>query len=84
MDSFKGNIVWESKTVILGKRVYLFCFGDKCMSGRITSIKQLCDPNEFEIIFDFIQPEYFANDLKLGNSFTINEVSKILGKGKIS
>jgi len=83
MDNSKGNIVWESKTVLLGKSVYLFCFADKCMSGRIISIKQLDNPNEFEIIFDFIQPEYFANELTSGNNFTINEASKVLGRGII-
>jgi hypothetical protein len=84
MDNSKGNIIWESKTVVLGKSVYLFCFGNKCMSGRITDIKQLDNPNEFEIIFDFIQPEYFANELTSGNRFTINEVSNVLGRGEIT
>jgi hypothetical protein len=82
MNSSKGNIVWKSKTVLLGKRVYLFCIGNKCMSGKVTGIKQLDNADKFEIVVDFIQPDYFANELIRGSSFTINEASKILGNGK--
>lgn len=79
----KGKIKWLSNSVILEKRAFLFCFGEKCMSGRINKLKKTRIDNEFEISVDFIEPDYFKNELVIGNFFTINEASKILGKGEI-
>ncbi|RXK58565.1 hypothetical protein ESA94_18205 [Lacibacter luteus] len=79
----KANIEWISQNVSLGKRVFLFCFGDKCMSGRITEFKKIGMVNEFEIWVDFIEPDFFNKELESNNTFTINEASKILGKGEV-
>ncbi|NQX52084.1 hypothetical protein HQN86_00510 [Pedobacter panaciterrae] len=79
----KGHIIWESVTVLLKERIFLFCFGEKCMSGKISNIVKLDSLNEFEIEVEFIEPDYFADELTPGNSFTIREASKVLGVGKI-
>lgn len=81
----KGKIKWlsNSNNVILEKRAILFCFGEKCMSGRIEELKKSSTDNEFEILVDFIEPDYFKSELVIGNFFTINEASKILGKGEV-
>jgi hypothetical protein len=79
----RGKIKWLSNNVIFGKRVFLFCFGEKCMSGRINELKKSSIENEFEILVDFIEPDYFRSELVIGNFFTINEASKILGKGEV-
>lgn len=84
MGVVKGNVIWESKTVLLKERIFLFCFGEKCMSGRVNVIKKLNYLNEYEIEVDFIEPDYFANELITGNKFSIREASKILGSGKIT
>jgi hypothetical protein len=83
MTSIKGRIKWQSSNVLMGKRVFLFCFGQKCMSGRINDFKKANKPFEFDIWVDFIQPEYFREEFVINNSFTINEASKILGNGKV-
>ena len=54
------------------------------MPGRINEFQKTNKPDEFEIWVDFIEPDYFQDDFVIDNSFTINEASKILGKGKIS
>jgi len=53
------------------------------MSGRINEIQKTNKPNEFKIWINFIEPDYFKDNIVLDNSFTINEASKILGEGKI-
>jgi len=53
------------------------------MSGRINNLKKTNKPYEFDIWVDFIEHEYFQDDFVIDNSFTINEASKILGKGKV-
>jgi hypothetical protein len=79
----KGKITWLSTNVFLEKRAFLFCFGEKCMSGRISKLKKSSIDSEFEICVDFIEPDYFKSELVIGNLFTINEASKILGKGEV-
>ena len=78
-----GLVKWNSNNVLIGKRVFLFCFCQKCMSGRINEIQKTNKPNEFKIWINFIEPDYFKDNIVLDNSFTMNEASKILGKGKI-
>lgn len=80
----KGKINWYSENVILEKRVFLFCFGFKCMTGRINTLKKIEHKNEYEIYVEFIEPDYLNNELINGNNFTINEGSKILGKGTVN
>ncbi|MBL7811114.1 MAG: hypothetical protein JNL57_02735 [Bacteroidetes bacterium] len=53
------------------------------MSGKIRDFKKLNTIDEFEIWVDFIEPDYFKEDFVIDNCFTINEASKILGKGKV-
>ena len=84
MKGIKGLVNWESKNVLIGKRIFLFCFGMKCMSGIINDYQETTKLNEFEIWADFIEPEYFREDLVINNRFTINEASKILGEGKVT
>lgn len=52
------------------------------MSGRINDFQETNKSDEFDIWVDFIEPEYFHDDLIVENSFTINEASEILGKGE--
>lgn len=79
-----GKIKWLSNKVQLEKRSFLFCFENKCMSGRVSEITQSDNENEYEILVEFIEPDYFKNELIIGNLFTINEASKILGKGEVN
>lgn len=67
----------------MGKKAFLFCFGEKCMSGKIREFKKLNATDEFEIWVDFIEPDFFNKELINSNSFTVNEASKVLGKGKV-
>jgi len=83
MTDIKGYVKWQSNNVLIGKRVFLFCFGQKCMSGQIVDFQKTNKPEEFEIWVDFIEPDYFQDDFVTDNSFTINEASKILAKGKV-
>jgi len=83
MKGLKGSITWQSESVLLEKRIFLFCFGEKCMSGRIDSFQKLNASNQFEIDVEFIEPDFFGNELVLGNNFTIREASRVLGKGEI-
>lgn len=83
MEEIVANVRWESETVFLDKRVFLFCIGEKCMSGRINKFKKLESPGDFEIRVDFIEPDYFGRELTLGVIFTVREASKILGEGRI-
>lgn len=53
------------------------------MSGRIEKLKESSNDNEFEILVDFIEPDYFKDELIIGDFFTINEASKILTKGEV-
>lgn len=78
-----GNVEWHSKNVIIGKRAFLFCIEDKCMSGRINDFRQLNSQNNYEIKVDFIEPHYFIKEAKVGVNFTITEASNILGVGNI-
>jgi hypothetical protein len=80
----KAIIKWTSKKVLLSKSVFLFCFGEKCMSGKIIEFKKLNVMNEFEILVNFIEPDYFKEDIIIDNNFTINEASKILGTGNVT
>jgi len=80
----KATIIWSSKNVLLGKRAFLFCFGEKCMSGKIIELKQINTFDQFEIIVNFIEPDFFEVDLVIGNHFTIRESSKILGEGQVT
>lgn len=79
----KGNINWSSKNVQLCERIFLFCFEEKCMSGRINRLIKSKLPNQFEIHVDFIEPEFFKDELIVHNTFTIREASKVLGKGEV-
>lgn len=78
-----GKINWSSSKVFLEKRSFLFCFEGKCMSGRVREITQSNIENEYEILVEFIEPDYFKNEIVIGNLFTINEASKILAKGEV-
>ena len=78
-----GKITWLNNKITLKRRVILFCFGEKCMSGRIEKLKESINDNEFEILVDFIEPDYFKDELIIGDFFTINEASKILTKGEV-
>ncbi|WP_293916357.1 hypothetical protein [Sphingobacterium sp. UBA5789] len=78
-----GKITWLNNKITLKRRVILFCFGEKCMSGRIEKLKESSNDNEFEILVDFIEPDYFKDELIIGDFFTINEASKILTKGEV-
>lgn len=78
-----ANIKWKSSSVILGKSEYLFCFNEKCMSGKITRIKNLRIKDEYEIQVVFIEPDFFKKEALAGSSFTIREASKILAAGKV-
>ncbi len=80
----KATIKWLSKNVPLGKRAFLFCFGKKCMSGKISNFKKSSISEEFEIQVDFIEPSYFQDELVIGGIFTINEAAKILGEGEVA
>ncbi|ATL49404.1 hypothetical protein COR50_20710 [Chitinophaga caeni] len=79
----RGNIKWESKGVIIGRRAFLFCFGDKCMSGKILDFHQMPEPDKFEIAVSFIEPEFFRAELVVGNKFTIREGYKVLAEGVV-
>lgn len=79
----KATIKWLSENVLIGERAFLFCFGEKCMSGKIKEFKKLNSFNDFDIWVDFIEPDFFKKELINNNGFTINEASKILGKGKV-
>ena len=79
----KATIIWFSETVVLDKRAYLFCFKDKCMSGRIEELVKLSSFNEYKIFVEFINPDYFKDELVNNNNFTINEASRILGEGRV-
>lgn len=79
----KATIEWLNKNVHIEKRVFLFCFQEKCMSGKIRELMKLNDINKYEIFVDFIEPYFFKDEVKEGNVFTINEASKILAKGKV-
>jgi hypothetical protein len=80
----KGQIDWLSENVILDNRILLFCIGEKCMSGRVINCQSIEGIHEFEIFVSFIEPDYFVEDLVLGNSFTIREASKVIAKGFIT
>jgi hypothetical protein len=84
MKDIIGKITWQNHNVILEKRVFLFCFGEKCMSGRINKLKKSDESDTFEICINFIEPSYFHDELVSGNNFTINEASKILATGEIT
>ena len=79
----KATIKWLSQNVLIGKRAFLFCFGERCMSGKIKELKKLNAADEFEIWVEFIEPDFFKQELINSNGFTINEASKVLGKGKV-
>lgn len=78
-----GVVKWKSDKVLIGNRVFLFCFGEKCMSGRIESFQKTAILNEFNIWVEFIKPDYFQDEYVIGKPFTINEASSILAKGKV-
>lgn len=78
-----GTVEWKSDKVLIGNRIFLFCFGEKCMSGRIESFQKTDILNEFNIWVEFIKPDYFQDNYVIDNSFTINEASSILAKGKV-
>ncbi len=79
----KATIKWFNQKVQLGERVFLFCFGKKCMSGKVTKISQISINGEFSILVEFIEPNFFEDELIEGHIFTINEVSTILGEGEV-
>jgi len=83
MNGIIGDINWKSTNVILDKRIFLFCFNDRCMSGKIKGIRKLRLSKGFEIEVNFIEPDFFKEDAIIGNHFTIQEASKILGEGKV-
>ena len=83
MGGVKGNVIWERKTVLSKELIFLFCFGEKCMSGKVNGNRKFDYLNEYEI--DFIRPDYFANELiTVDNKLIIREVYKISGNGKIT
>jgi len=78
----KAYLNWQSKSVkIVKSTILLFCFEEKCMSGRILKIANRNNLDEFEISVEFIEPNYFLNELVEGNIFTVREASIVLGKG---
>lgn len=79
----KAKVMWFSENVVLGERVFLFCFGKKCMSGKVIEISKSNVKGEFFISVEFIEPEYFKNELIEGNIFTINEFLTVLAEGKV-
>jgi hypothetical protein len=78
-----GHIIWRSKDVFLDKRVFLFCFGEKCMSGRINKFHRISSQYQFEIDVDFIEPAFFQSDAVVGSYFVIREASNVLGEGTV-
>lgn len=79
----KAKIRWFSQKVALGERVFLFCFGKKCMSGKVYEISKSKVNGEFLISVEFIEPEYFKDEIIEGNIFTINESLSILAEGEV-
>lgn len=82
MKNIKAQIKWKSDKVVITKRPFLICFGEKCMSGKIEYLQRV-DNNTFKVEISFIEPEYFQKELTVGNQFTINEASKILATGRV-
>jgi hypothetical protein len=76
-----GEIKWEDSTS-LQDRIFLFCIGGKCMSGKIKSYEILSESNRVQIEVNFIEPSYFDN-IQVGNPFTIQEASRVLSEGVI-
>ncbi len=83
MKKIRVNIIWQNENVVFEERIFLFCFGQKCMSGKITLIKDSGATNEFEVWIDFIDPTFFKDEFIVGNYFTINESSRVLAKCQI-
>lgn len=79
----KANIQWESKNVLIGYRAFLFCFGEKCMSGKIKEIQPLAKDDTLNIEVEFIEPSFFSNEALSGSAFTIREASNVLAKGVV-
>jgi translation elongation factor EF-Tu-like GTPase len=84
MSSLIGRITWKSHDVTLSKRPFLFCFGDKCMSGRIKTLNKVRSDKEFQVEVDFIEPAFFENEAVVGSKFTIREASRVLGEGVVT
>ena len=68
----RAIVRWLSQNVLFKKGIFLFCFENKCMSGKIQELKKLDRESEFEILVDFIEPDFFNNEIANGNCFTIN------------
>ena len=86
-----AHINWYTRKVILTERLILFCFGElylreKCMTGKIETLKQITDSHEFEfeIKVTFIEPDYFREEGVIGKNFSIREASIILGEGIVT
>lgn len=84
MNSIIGNITWKSHSVALSKKPFLFCFNDKCMSGKIKTLRKLKSDKEFEIEVVFIEPDFFEKEAVVDGEFTIREASRILGEGIVT
>jgi hypothetical protein len=78
-----ATLIWMSNDVRIAKRAFLFSIDGKTMSGKILELIDTDFDNVYFIHVDFIAPSYFEKNLGVGKSFTINEVSKILGTGQI-
>lgn len=78
----RGEIFLGKDENWYGRRV-LFCINGKCMSGRIDSFEAANEHGKFTIDVSFIEPSYFEDVLIIGNTFTIQEASRILVNGKI-
>jgi hypothetical protein len=76
-----ATIVWDSQKVLFDIRVFLFCFSDKCMSGKIVKIEKKVLPNRYKIEVDFFEPSFFEKEAYPNAEFTINEASRVLGRG---
>ncbi len=80
---FLGEVDWFSLTQnLVNERVLLLCFGEKCMSCRVSNVKNIGE-NRFIFNVEFIEPNYFENELKQKLRFTLRESSIVLGEGKI-
>jgi hypothetical protein len=82
MKGILADVDWISRHVIISEgSILLFCFDEKCMSGKISVLKCLAENNYFQIEVEFIDGNYFR-DVE-AKDFTINEASKVLGYGKV-
>ncbi|BDD04756.1 hypothetical protein [Aureibacter tunicatorum] len=84
MNYIKCEINWQFGESTLNGRVFLFCIGADCMSGKVLEVKKLVKQNFYELKVSFIEAKYFQNVADVGNKIKIQEASKILSEGVIT